>query len=434
MPVRLATSPADDLAPGEDLAPGVPLGFGAFPEFLDEVAFDSNPFDADQVYTAITQRTRLRSWSRGRQNETTHPDTGRSSLTFENMDRALDPENTESPYYPNVLPMRRTRSSATLDGVTYYRVFTTFVDPIQGWQLVQDEPGYSEAVAAANDGFDLLSIAQFTASDTFDVQTPGERINAILDRFGWPAGERAIDVTSAQQDIQGAAAGDLTGQSALDQINAAADTEDGVFFIDERGYAVFHDRYHQLLDDRATTSQATFVDHDNATEGAFFYESLSPSSSPIVNDYLVTRAGGTQVECLDETSKDTYGRRSRTLDTLHQTDAEATNFGNYKLAQTKDPHRRYDEMIVDPAADSDTWLICLQLKIGDRITVKQSPPGTGDTDGGVADVRDMHIEAISATVGPAATAKFTFRLSPVSQVVGWLLGTSVLGVDTVLVY
>lgn len=417
MGVQAASAPAGPVAP-----------LDIFSAFVDEVAFESNPFDTDQVWTDVTDRTRLRSWARGRQSENDQADTGTATPTYDNSDRALDPENTGSPFYPNVLPMRRVRCRAVVAGVTYY-LYTCFVSPLYGWQMIQDQPGYAEVAPLCNDGFDVLATAQFTADDTLPAQTPGARIAAILDRFDWPTDERTIDDTSSQTNIQARAAGDLTGRSALDEIQSAAATEDGVFFINGEGYAVFQDRYHKLLNERATTPQATFTDIANFTDGDFLYQSLKPSTSAIVNDYLVTREGGVQQEALDTASRDLYRLRSTTLDTLHVTDEEALEFGQYKLAQTKDPHRRYDELVLTPCDDVDLWTIILQLEIGDRVTVKQSPPG-----GGTPDVRDMHIEAISGSTGPTTEAQITFRLSPAAQVVGWLLGTSTLGVDTVLVY
>lgn len=404
----------------------------SWPPFVDEVAFASLPFDNPQVYTALTARTRTRSWSRGRQNETVRPDTGRSTTVFETMDRALDPENTAGAYYPNVLPMRRIRCTVTVSGTTYY-LFTHFIDPLQGWQINQDSAGYAEATVPANDGFDVLATAQFTDTDSFPQETVSDRITRILDLFSWPAAERDIDTSDSAQ-IQAAAVTSLTGQSALDQIQAAADTEDGLFFIDGRGYAVFHSRYYSLLNARAITSQATFCDKLNYTgvAGTFQYESLTPSSSPIVNDYLITRAGGVQQEALDSVSIGLYRRRSVTLDTLHLTDLDAINYGRYKVIATRDPHRRYDEMTLTPANDAALWLQVFQLQIGDRITVMWTPPG-----GGAADVRDMFIEAVSFNVGPGVEATVTYRLSPGKQVMGWVLGdalNSLLGTSTFLVY
>jgi hypothetical protein len=428
----------------------------SFPTFIDEVALASDPFDSPQIWTNLTARTRLRSWRRGRQTEGDRPDTGRSSTTFENLDRALDTENTASPYYPHVLPMKRIRSRASLDGVTWYDLFQTFVDPTQGWQIAQNDPGYAEVIAVGNDGFDVLGTAAFVDADSFPQQTAGQRINAILDRFSWPAGtaagwtlgDAALSLlgTSTFLDylplgrsteagptlVQAAPAGSLTGQFALDQIQQASDTEDGVFFFDERGSPVFHDRYHSLLSPRAITSQATFSDHDNFSAGRILYTSLTPSSSPIVNDWLVTYAGGVAQEALDTVSIGRYRIRSKSVDTLHLNALAAIDYGRYKVIATREPHRRYDEMTLTPGDDSATWLQVFTLEIGDRVTVMYSPPG-----GGAADSRDMFIEAVSVDVGPGTNASVTYRLSPGNQVMGWVLGdaiNSLLGTTTNLVY
>jgi hypothetical protein len=404
----------------------------AFPTFIDEVAFASKPFDSPQIWTDLTARTRKRAWNRGRQTENEQADTGSSRLEFQNLDRALDPENTASVYSPNVLPMRRTRSRATFDSITFFPLFSTFIDPEYGWQLEQDETGASFAIPQGKDGFDLLSTANFSATDSFPQQTPGARITAILDLIGWPVAERSIDTSAEQQQIQAAPSGSLTGDSALDAIQEAAETEDGVFFIDGRGFAIFHDRYHRLKSTRSTTSQGTFCDHDNYVAGRFLYKELAPSTSRIVNEYLVTRAGGTEQQATDATSIAAYRRRSRSLSTVHLTDADALSFGKYKLTQTKDPQRRYDELVLQPGDDSAMWLQILNREIGDRITVIQTPVG-----GGAAVSRDMYIEGIGMTVGPGVTAEARFRLSPASAFSAWVLGDAVyglLGQTTRLVY
>lgn len=408
-------------------------GIGAgvdYPYFLDEVAFASLPFDTPQIYSDLTARTRLRSWSRGRRSERDRPDRGTSTTVFENMDRALDSVYAGSPYFPNVVPMRRIRSRAIFDGVSY-PLFTNFVAPEYGWQLDQSTTGYSEATAVAYDGFDVLSTAQFTSLDSFPSQSVSDRITAILDLFSWPAADRDID-TADTALVQSAAVGSLAGQSALDQIQAASDTENGVFFIDGRGFATFHSRYYPLLNARALTSQATFCDKANFAPGYYLYKSLTPSSSPVVNDYLVTRNGGTQVEALDSVSIGNYRRRSQTLTTLHVTDSDALDYGRYKVVATRDPQRRYDEMTLTPAGDAAMWLLLLQLQIGDRITVMSSPPG-----GGSADVREMFVEAVKFDMGPGVNSSVTLRLSPGNSTTGWILGDAthgVLGSTTILVY
>jgi hypothetical protein len=322
-------------------------------------------------------------------------------------------------------------ATATYRQATDAFLFTTFIDPLLGWQLNNDEAGYSEATAAANDGFDVLATASLTASTAYPQQYAGARVNAILDTAGWPAGERDIDTTSQQSLVQAAVAGDLTNVSALDAIQQAAANDNGVFYIDGRGYAVFKGR-HRENDPRFATSQATFCDAANWAPGRFLYASAPPSSSKIVNEYRVTRRGGTEMTAADGASILKYRPRVQPVQTLHTTDAEALNYAQYRVTLDKDPQRRYDQLTITPGADSDMWLQVLSRQIGDRITVMQSPPG-----GGAPDVRDMIIEAVNASVGPTTHASWTWRLSPAPVRSGWTLGDPVYGVlgsTTVLTY
>src|SRR5690348_3697709 len=57
---------------------------------------------------------------RGRQDETGQIQAGECTVTLDNADGSLSPENASSPYYPNVLPGRRLRVSAVWEGITYY--------------------------------------------------------------------------------------------------------------------------------------------------------------------------------------------------------------------------------------------------------------------------------------------------------------------------
>jgi hypothetical protein len=181
-------------------------------------------------------------------------------------------------------------------------------------------------------------------------------------------------------------------------------------------------------------SKATFVDAANlpANTGAFLYTSLTPSNSPIVNQYLGTRTGGAQQVALDTVSIAQNRLRSVTLDTLHTSDPDVLDFLKYKIIATRDSHRRYDEMTITPGADSAVWLKVLQLQIGDRITVWYSPPG-----GGTPDDRDMFIEALAFDVGPGVAATVSYRLSPGNSIAGWILGDaqqSILGTTTYVLY
>lgn len=401
------------------LAPSAPVGPVAesestFPAFVDEIAFASDPFDSPQVYTDVSDHTQTRSIRRGRQTTDERPSTGTTTLVLVDDDRRYDRDNAASPYAPNVIPMRRVRVTATLAGVDY-PVGLAFIDPEQGWQRADDTPGSAIVTVPANDGFDVLSTALFDATTTFPQQLSGDRISAVLDLMGWPAAERDIDAGNSQ--VQAIAAGDAE-TDALSLILDAADTELGYFFIDARGYACFHDR-HRRLQPPYTVSQATFADGPNLETGRLPYKRLLTSSSRIFNDIRITPSGLATQTAQDATSIDKFGQRPDPRSSTHASTSDAAAAALFRLSQTKDSYTRFDELEVTPGDDTDVWQQVLALEIGDRITIIRTPSGGGDPD-----VKDVHIEAISLDVGPAADAKCTWRLAPADQTAYWLAGVA----------
>ncbi|MCZ1006325.1 LamG domain-containing protein [Streptomyces lydicus] len=114
----------------------VPTGFpiadgpliASWPRLLLQVAWTSggNASASNHWYT-LTKRIRG-SWKAapsGRQYETDSVQSGTASFVLDNLDGALDPDNTASPFYPYVLPYRRLRlvlQTAATRNLLYYWV------------------------------------------------------------------------------------------------------------------------------------------------------------------------------------------------------------------------------------------------------------------------------------------------------------------------
>ncbi|HEY1179929.1 MAG TPA: carbohydrate binding domain-containing protein [Phytomonospora sp.] len=77
-----------------------------------EVAFSTDPDAPSPAWVDLSPRVHLPSGitnRRGRGDEFDTSQPGTLQITLENLDGALSPDNTASPYYPNVLPRRRCR-------------------------------------------------------------------------------------------------------------------------------------------------------------------------------------------------------------------------------------------------------------------------------------------------------------------------------------
>lgn len=403
-----------------------------------EIAFTSDPGGGNPVYQDVTSRVLACSTKRGRQYEldTIQPST--LNLRLDNGDRAFDPTYTSSPYYPNVLPMRPVRVSATYSGVTYY-LFTGYVER---WPITWEAPAWGSATLSGIDGMATLATALVTG--TFAQETTGSRITKVLTAAAWAT---AAPVTGAnywvldtgqlgtttvlsynpptsvldtgRSLVQAVTLATADGTSALSHIQAMADAERGIFFIDGQGRAVFHDRAHRFN----TTSAGTFVDATSTPYG-ILYQDLHPDmdAARVFNDVTVTRTGGTAQNATDAVSQVRYLRRSMSLSPPLVSDGDALNQASYELALRKDARLRFEQLVFKPQGQDAAWPHALGREISDKILVQRNPATRTSTAQQIS--QSCFVESIQHDITPGEWTT-TFQLSPADLYTGWFtLGTA----------
>lgn len=413
------------------------------PTFSLGVAFNpaNGPLDTNPTWTELSGDMETLAVARGRQTEDDTAATGTCTAVLSDDDRRYDPNNSASPYYPNVLPMRPMFVQATLDSVIY-PVFYGWVDVQDGWVRQESEPGRALVTLPANDGFDILANSRLvtyldtvyhgvvnssvTSGTDFAQELTGARIAHALGydvrgvdsttHYGmdpsWPSVWQALD--AGQETMQAVAAANNATTTPLQAIRDAETTEPGFFFFDRNGYATFHDRHHRPL----STSSATFCDEANTATGRVQYASATTRRTAIVNDARATRNGGTEQHVENDTSIASFLRRAKSWSTQHLTDAAALAFAQWMLSLKADSYEILESLTLTPGTDSETWIQVLTRELGDRITVVRTPPG-----GGSPVTEDYFIEAVSFSYGPAASASCTWRLSSAAaQTNYWLAG------------
>lgn len=395
-----------------------------------ECAFDSNPGDATYgPWTAITASVRVLGYQWGRQNELGRMETGTSHETLKDETSAFDPDNAASPYAGKVIPMRPLRARVATRTGTIVGLLQHFVER---WpRTMRVGSVYTELELTTVDAFDMLAAATL-AGKSYAQEATGTRVANVLNDIGWPAALRSIDAGDSEAVATTFAAGDTT--SALDHLLSVADSERGVFYINGDGLATFVGR-HTLAVAPFSTPQATFSDSPTGDE--IGYTGLVPSydRDHIANEQRGTREGAsTTLAASDATSQTKYGKRTATFDTLVPTDTELLLQVTDRLAASKDPQNRIESLTVMPGMSVPWWSKVLSLKVGDRITVKETPPGEA------LKTKDYFIQRVAGEIqpGPVQSAQFTFGLSPAPAVVHyWILGDatySVLGSTTVPLY
>lgn len=123
-----------------------------------EVAFGDGPLVATPTWTDITAYVMAVETRRGRNNELDRFDAGTARILARNLDRRFDPLHTASPYYPNVLPLRQVRISATDSGGTARRLFRGVVQPRAGWTFDYDNPNGARVTITCTDLLGVLAL------------------------------------------------------------------------------------------------------------------------------------------------------------------------------------------------------------------------------------------------------------------------------------
>lgn len=381
----------------------------AIPTYAVQISFDPvKTAEASLTWQTISGVQEITEIGYGRDDELSQSDPGRAVFTLENGDGRFSPENASGAYYPNVKPMRQIRLQATFNAVTY-NLFRGFVER---WDVRAEPPQY--VIVTCVDGF--LRLARARISTSYGAQLSGARVGAVLDSIGWPASLRDLDA-----GVSTLPAATLSNVQALQHLNEVVQVEDGVFWVDGRGYAVFRDRHARLTDTVSSVSQATF---GGASGLPYQTPALRRDSRDIYNDVRITRTGGAQQVRADSTSDNDYGTQTYTLESPHfQTDVQALDYAGWFLYQHKDPLPRLDRIVVEAGGDDTLWEKVLSLEINHRITVVHQFPGN------LALNREFWIEGIRRDLTDGLNRHLVeYRLSAANPREWFILDSSTQGV------
>jgi len=368
-------------------------------------AYDPAAFSAD-----ITQWVRNWNTRRGTQRELQRVEAGTASITLDNRSGRFTPQNTSSPYYPNLLPMRQIRIRATWNSTTY-PIFQGFVE---SWPATF--PGGVDQVVTLSivDGFKLLSLA--AVSGSFPQQGSGARVTAILDAVGWPAADRTIATGNSTVP-----AITLTNVSALQHLQDIEHAEGGRLFIGRDGKVNFVGRYDTLI--APSFGFRTWT--DSGPPGMSYRDiALVFDDQLIVNDARLTRTGGTQQVATNSISQTRYGIRSLVEgDVQLITDNQVLDLANELVSKYAEPVLRI-EGLADNALGHGLWENVLERELRDRVLIIKHPVGSSTLS------QDSYIEGISHEGPGGGEWRVTMNVSPADAEAWFVWGTSRWDIDT----
>lgn len=314
----------------------------------------------------LVQRISIR---RGRDRMFEQYTPGQGIIQFQDFTGDWNPDNTSSPYYGQIKPMRQVRIHTTYLGTMYY-LFTGFITSWD-WSWPDQAADYAIVTISCVDSFRLLQLSNITTvTGAANKDLPGTRINQILNTIGWPATLRDIDTgdTELQSDPG-------TSRTALSALQLIEQSDLGALFMAPNGYVTYLSRV--TLSQRASGAATEF--DDDGTDVAYQNLDINLDETELANQVTFTRDGGTAQTVSDAASIDEYFLRSYEQSGLMmETNATALNRANQVLAYRKDPRLRVDSITLDLSSVSNRVPVGLGLEIGDPIVVNRSmAAGTG---------------------------------------------------------
>lgn len=336
-------------------------------------------------------------------------ESGSATIRVLDPNSFFNPQNTQSPYFGYLTPLRKIRVAATTATAQEF-LFSGYVDTYKYYYPTGQEIGYVDIVCS--DAFRLLQMANVsTVTDATAGQTTGTRIGKILDQVSFPTSMRVTDTgtTTVQADP-------ATPRTALAAIKAAEFAEQGAFFIRPDGSAEFKDRTDVV------SSLAPAPIEFNQTTGIPYSDlKYAFDDKLIINQASMQRIGGTAQVVTNADSSAKYFPHGTTItDMIPQTDAQVLDIAQIYVATRAETTIRIDAMTVDlldPAVPTNT---IIGLDYFDNVKITNVQPD------GSTIVKTLQVQGLSWDITPNSMKCTVTTLEPIVE--GFIIGSSTYGI------
>ena len=357
----------------------------------------------------LTPNVRQISIKRGRNIMRDTFEAGSATVRVIDPDGSFNPQNVNSPYFGFLTPLRKLRISATVGGVGYF-LFSGYTTDYKYTYPQGQEIGYVDIICS--DAFRLMQQAGITTvAGATAGQDTGTRINKILDQVSWPTSMRTIDIGNTNCVVDPS-----TSRTALDALKNAEFSEQGAFFINDEGTAVFLNRTNVIKkygDTPIEFNQTTGIPYSNLTFA--FDDKL------IINSAGMTRVGGTQQVSEDSASIAKYFPHQLNENNLvAQTDADTLNIAKIYVATRKETTIRIDAMTVDLLDPDVPTATMLDFDYFQPLKITNVQPD------GSTIVKTLQAQGFSWNITPNAMSVTVTTLEPIVE--GFIIGSDVSGI------
>lgn len=357
----------------------------------------------------LSSVTRQITITRGRNVQRDTYEAGTAVVKILDPDSYFSPQNTASPYYPNVVPLRKIRISATASGITHW-LFSGYTTDYKYSYDAAEEMGYVEIYAT--DAFRLFNLAQLsTIPDSTAGQTTGTRINKLLDAMDFPNSLRSISTgsTTCQADPG-------TTRSGLDALKNAEFTEQGALFVNSDGALVFKDR------SEVVGSLGEIPLEFNQTTGIPYKQlQFAFDDKLIINNAEFTRVSGTKQSVTNAASVAKYFPHGNVESNLiAQTDAQVLDIASIYVATRAETSIRIDAMTVDLQDTAVPTATMLGLDYFSNLRITNVQPD------GSTIIKTLQCQGLAWSITPNSMICVVTTLEPIVE--GFIIGNSNYGI------
>jgi len=334
---------------------------------------------------------------------------GTAVIRVYDSDGSWNPQNTSSIYYPFLVPLRKIRVAATTATAQEF-LFSGYTTEYRYYYDQAENVGYVDIYAA--DAFRLLNLAQVTTvTDSGAGQATGTRIGKILNEVDFPSSMRTI---STGNSLCQADPGTL--RTALSAIENAEFSEQGAFYFDGSGTAIFKSR-----NEVASSISGTPIEFNQTGDIPYKNLVFAFDDKLIINTASIQRIGGTaQVYQNADSVAKYFPHQYSAQDLVIDTDANALNIAATFVATHAETTIRIDAMTVDlldPDVPTDT-MIGLDYFTNVRISNIQPDASTI--------VKTLQVQGLRWEISPNVMQCTVTTLEPIVD--GFIIGSAERGI------
>jgi hypothetical protein len=338
------------------------------------------------VIVDVSTSTLAISTRRGRNILQDNYESGTATIKIVDPNGDFNPQNSSSPLFGLLQPLRKIQASAIYGGVTY-GLFGGYITEYRYTYPTGQDTGYCTFICY--DAFRLMYNSNVTSVTGGTAgQTSAQRVQSILSMISWPPAFTSIGTGATTVQVDPG-----TQRTVLEAIQTCEFTEQGAFYIDENGVATFKGR--QYVYD-AQSAPATIF---NQTGSGINYAGITFAldDKQIVNKATVTRTGGTAQTYSDATSIAQYFTRAITAtDMLMQTDANALSLATAYVQSRKDTTIRIETLTLDLTTPNYSAGITAALSLDFFNTVDI----TNEQPGGSTIQKKLQVQGIAHNITP----------------------------------